>query len=192
MKTKTIIFIIFIIFLSTGIFASGDGNGEHGFNWNAFLGRVLNSTLLFGGLFLLLRKPVSKMLAEKTLDIRTDIQKREDTLEHESSRFEDLLKRLEEIEREVAVMKEQAREDGRIEIQRLEELGRVESEKILQLTQEEIRNKMDTALRNLKARIAQLAIDRFKDDINSKLTKEMHQKIIEKNIEICGDIIENE
>lgn len=192
MKTKTTLFLIIFILLTSVTFASGEGHDEHGFNWVAFFGKVINSTLLFGGLYLLLRKPVSKMLGDKTAEISDDIRKREDHLEQSTSQYEDLLTRLEEIEGELDHMKEEAKESGKVEVKRLEEIGQAEAEKILQITREEIQTKTETAIRDLKARIAQMAIDGFKKDITSKLDKDMHQKIIERNIEISGDIIENE
>ncbi len=192
MKTKTTLFLIIFILLSSVMFASGEGHDEHGFSWSAFIGKVLNSTLLFGGMFLLLRKPVSKMLSQKALDVKNDIQNREENLERTTAQYENLLRRLEEIEGEIETMEDEAKAGGRLEVQRLEQLGREEADKIIQFTREEIQNKTEAAVRNLKSRIAQMAIDGFKEDIKSKLNKDMHQKIIEKNIEISGDIIESE
>ena len=192
MKTKTTLFLIIFILLSSVMFASGEGHDEHGFSWSAFIGKVLNSTLLFGGMFLLLRKPVSKMLSQKALAVINDIQNREENLERTTAQYENLLRRLEEIEGEIETMEDEAKAGGRLEVQRLEQLGREEADKIIQFTREEIQNKTEAAVRNLKSRIAQMAIDGFKEDIKSKLNKDMHQKIIEKNIEISGDIIESE
>jgi F-type H+-transporting ATPase subunit b len=189
MKTKTTLFLIIFILLSSVAFASGDG---HGFSWSAFFGKVLNSTLLFGGLFFLLKKPVSKMLGDKTVELRDDIRKREDNLERSTTQYEELLRRLEDMEAEIDVMKEEAKQGGKVEMKRLEQLGKEEADKILQFTREEIQTRSETAVRNLKARIAQMAIDGFKEDIKSRLNEDMHQKIIDKNIDISGDIIENE
>lgn len=192
MNTKTTRFIVIFILLSSMVFASGDGHDEHGFNWGDFFGKVLNSTLLFGGLFILLRKPVSKMLGERADEIHDDIQTREDNLERTTAQYDELLKRVEEIEGEIDAMKKDAQEAGKSEMQRLEQLGRQEADKILQFTREELQTKTETEIRRLKARIAQMAIDGFKEDIKAKLDKGMHQRIIDKNIEISGDIIENE
>ncbi len=60
------------------------------------------------------------------------------------------------------------------------------------MTEEEIDNKVDSAVRALKEKIADLTIDHFKKDIESHLGRKAHEKIIEKNIEISGEIIERE
>ena len=192
MKTKTTRFLIIFILLSSMAFASGDGHDGHGFSWYEFFGKVLNSTLLFGGLFFLLRKPVSKMLGDKTVELSDDMRKREDNLERSTAQYEELMRRLEDMEAEIDVMKEEAKQGGKAEMERLEQLGQEEADKILQFTREEIQTRSETAVRNLKARIAQMAIDGFKKDIKSRLNEDMHRKIIDKNIEISGDIIENE
>jgi len=51
--------------------------GEHqGFNWWGFLGKLFDSTPLFGGLIYLLLKPLTNFLAQKNLYIKTNITKR--------------------------------------------------------------------------------------------------------------------
>jgi hypothetical protein len=42
---------------------SGSEPGEHHFDWWGFIGKATNSLILFGGIILLLRKPLIKPLA---------------------------------------------------------------------------------------------------------------------------------
>ena len=167
------------------------GHGEgHGFNWGQFIGKTINSIILFGGLILLLRKPIIKLLTQKTLDVKTDIQHREDELEKTSRQLENLQKRLEKIEDEISHIKLSAEESGNQEKKRIEELGAKEAQRILELTEAEIDVKIENSIRNLKTKIADLTIEHFKKDIRQQLDKDAHERIIDKNIQRCGEISE--
>jgi len=189
--SKTKIFVIFIIVIlgSSSLFASSEG-GHHGFDWMQFLGKLVNSTLLFGGLIFLLRKPISNFLYQKSVNVKEDIIQREKNLEKTTEHLIGIKERLDQIEEEVKQMKEAARLSGVEEQKKIEELGKTESERLRKLNEEEIKNKVDSSVRILKEKIAEMTIDHFKKDIQSELDSTLHDKIIEKNIEIIGDIIE--
>jgi F-type H+-transporting ATPase subunit b len=185
-----------ILILPTYVLAQEGHEGEaesghgHGFDWGQFLGKSFNSLILFGGLILLLRKPIIKLLAQKSLDIKDDIVQRETELQKSSRQLEELHQRLDKIEAEVAGMKQIAEQSGNEEKKRIEALGAKEAQRILELTDAEINTKVENSIRNLKAKIAELTIEHFKKDIREQLDKNAHDKIIEKNIKSCGEIIE--
>jgi hypothetical protein len=58
------------------------------------------------------------------------------------------------------------------------------------LSEDEIRLRVEAAVRLIKGRIADLAIERFRDDFIKNLDVATQQKIIERNITACGDIDE--
>ena len=62
--------------------------------------------------------------------------------------------------------------------------------KIKLLTEKEIDVKIESSIRRLKSKIADLTVEHFKKDITLELNDKLHDKIIEKNIEISGEIIE--
>jgi F0F1-type ATP synthase membrane subunit b/b' len=190
MSSKSKLFVLVLLFTTAALLAS-EGEEAHGFDWSAFLGKVLNSTILFGGLIILLRKPMIKFFSQKGLDIKSEMVQREEDIKNTSAQFEKIRRRLDQIEEEILSMRQQAQKSGQEEMQRLEELGQQEADRILQNTEAEINNRLESALKRMKARIAELAIDHFKEDIQSRLDDRAHHKIIEKNIEISGDIIEH-
>ncbi len=180
-----------VLLLTTATLVAAEGQEAHGFDWSAFLGKVLNSTILFGGLIILLRKPMIKFFSQKGLDIKNEMVRREKDIKNASTQFEEICKRLDQIEKEIQNMKQQAQKSGQEEMQRLEELGQQEADRILQNAEAEINNRLESAVKRMKARIAELTIGHFKEDIQSRLDDRAHHKIIEKNIEISGDIIEH-
>jgi F0F1-type ATP synthase membrane subunit b/b' len=89
-------------------------------------------------------------------------------------------------------MKKLAQKSGSEEKSRIEKLGKKEAEKILSLTEAEINNRVESSINKLKAKIAELTIDHFKKDVSDQLDQDTHRRIIDKNIEISGDIVESE
>lgn len=200
-KVLTVVFgmIVLAMILTTPAFGfsegeqgSGSEHVEHHFDWWGFIGKTINSLILFGGIILLLRKPLIKLLAQKSTDIAADIRQRETEVERTTKELEKIHKRLEKIEEEVAGMKQTAEKSGNEEKKRIEELGAKEAQRILEVTEAEINTKVENSIRNLKARIADLTIEHFKADIQKQLDKKAHEKIIEKNIQKCGEIIERD
>ena len=181
-------FVLFLA-LTAGLAASAQEGAAH-IDWFNLLGKVFNSTVLFGGLILLLRKPLIKMLSQKSSDIRNDIVDREKNLADTSVRLQDIQQRLAKVAAEVEGMKSAAETAGQDELARLQEAGRLEAERIIALSEEEIRQRVDAAVRAVKGRIADLAIERFKNDFAKSLNDATQQKIIERNIDACGDLDE--
>ncbi len=179
-----------MLLCGVSLFASSPGENGHGFNWGRFFGQVVNSTILFGGLIYLLRKPIADFLDRKTSAVKEDIIHREKDLERTKKTLEDIRSRLDKIEEEVKRMKAVARRSGDEEKEKIAALARKESARIRHLSEMEIDNKVDASIRRLKEKIAQLTIDHFKKDITAELDDRLHEKIIEKNIEISGEIIE--
>ncbi|MFC2155069.1 hypothetical protein ACFLRB_01080 [Acidobacteriota bacterium] len=198
-KTKIFLIIAIAFFCSLVLFASSEnGSAEHGeqggneshFNWTAFFGQVLNSTILFGGLILLLRKPIRKYLDEQSLSVKIDIEEREENLKKTTEILKEIKNRLDKIEEEVEEMKESARQSGEEEKQKLRALGSQEAERINRLNEEEINQRIEAAVRKLKEKVADLTIEQFKKEMKRELDDRLHEKIIEKNIEVIGELIE--
>ncbi len=185
-KLFTAVFVLSSLTLS----ASGGGHDAHHFDIVKFMGAVVNSVLLFGGLIYLLKKPISDLLGKVGQDIKTDIKEREAKLEKSEKQVEELKARLEEIEKEVDSVKEEARLDGEKERARIEENARAEAEKILRLAEEEIQSRVDLSVNRLKEKIADMTIEHFRKSIGDNLNDDLHRKIVEKNITMSGEIIE--
>jgi F0F1-type ATP synthase, subunit b len=187
---KSLLLPLFLI-LASGLAASaGEGEGAHPVDWFSVLGKVVNSTLLFGGLILALRKPLIRMLTQKGAGLRQDFAEREKTLAATEARLREIDRRLARVAAEVEGIQGEAESSGKAELARLEEAGRREAERIVALSEEEIRQRVDAAVRAVKGRIADLAIDRFRDDFRKGLDAATQQRILERNIDASGDLDE--
>ena len=164
------------------------GDAAHHIDWIGVLGKVFNSTVLFGGLALLLRKPLIHMLSEKSAAVVNDFQEREKNLAETAVHLQDIEQRLQKVAGEVAEIKDSAAAGGQEELARLEAAGRAEAARIIAMSEEEIRLRVEAAVRLVKGHIADLAIERFREDFIKNLDHDMQQKIIERNIDGSGDI----
>lgn len=184
---KSALFTLCWLALALELAASPEGGPVH-IDWFGVLGKVFNSMVLFGGLFLLLRKPLIRMLSQKSSDIGNDILTREKNLAATERRLHEIRQRLAKVAAEVETIKDGADTAGKDELARLEAAGRLEAERIIAMSEEEIRQRVDAAVRAVKERIADLAIERFRDDFGKSLDAATQQKIIERNIDACGDL----
>ncbi len=188
-KSPLVLFLV--LTLASGLAASaGEGEAAHHIDWFSVLGKVVNSTILFGGLFLALRKPLIRMLSQKGASIRDDFAERAKNLLATESRLREVGQRLDRVAAEVEEIKGEAEAAGKAGLARLEEAGRLEAERIVTLGEEEIRQRVDAAVREVKGRIADLAIARFKEEFARNLDSVGQQKIIERNIDACEDLHE--
>lgn len=190
---KKIKIFAFMLLLTVILTASGSKESPAAsshVDWFNVLGKVFNSTVLFGGLTLLLRKPLIRMLSEKSAAVENDFIEREKNLTDTTIRLEDIEQRLQKVTVEVEQIKASAVASGQEELDRLEAAGREEAARIIALSEEEIRLRVEAAVRLVKGHIADLAIERFKDDFIKNLDVAMQQKIIERNITASGDIDE--
>ena len=187
---------IFVVLLMSAMVLAASAGEEaqgadaHHVDWSSVIGKVFNSTVLFGGLALMLRKPLIRMLAEKSAAIVTDFQEREKNLADTTVQLQAIEQRLQKVAAEVAQIKTGAVAGGQEELARLEAAGRAEAARIIALSEEEIRLRVEAAVRSVKGHIADLAIERFREDFKKNLDSAMQQKIIERNISACGEIDE--
>ncbi len=183
--------VVALLLLASPLAASAEG-GAHGFDWTAFLGRVFNAAVLFGALFVLLRKPVAGFFAKRSREVRQGIEARQEEIARAGDRLQGIDDRLGRLEAEIAAIRLAADEGGKAEMARLDEAGRQEAERILQLADAQIRQRVDVALRQLKERIADLAIERFRDEMKGALDEPAQRRVIDRNIRQSGELHERE
>lgn len=187
--SKRLLCLLPALLLASGLAASGgEAEAAHAVDWFGVLGKVVNSVVLFGGLILLLRRPLIQMLSQKGDRIRHEFADRQQTLAATESRLQEIGRRLDRVAAEVAGIQAEAEAAGQAELARLEAAGRAEAERIVALGEEEIRQRVDAAVRTVRERIADLAIERFRGDLARELDDAAQQRIIERNIDASGSL----
>jgi len=190
---KRILILILLLATVMALTASEGGHAEaaaHHFDWFAFIARILNAVMLFGGLFWLLRKPIAQMLGDKSLQVRHDMECHEAKMQQSETELLQLEERLAKLADEILVLKSQATEQGKIEKNRLQEVGKTESIRLLQMTEAEIDRRFTSAIKELKTRVADLTIQQFTQDFLGSANAGLHQRFIDRNIAMTGESLE--
>lgn len=148
-----------------------------------FLGKVVNFLLLFGGLFIVLRKPVGALLAKRTDDVGAGLRRAETDRTAAEARAEGSRAKLAGLEAEVAALKSAAGEEGRRETERIAAAARAEAERLKKLTRQELDEQVRVGVRELKAYAAARATELARERILERLTPERQAGLIEQSID---------
>jgi F-type H+-transporting ATPase subunit b len=148
-----------------------------------FLGKLVNFLILFGGLTLVMRKPVKAMLAKRTVDVGETIRLAEADRAGSESQAAGARAKLAGLEREVLALKTAAEEEGRRESVRIAAAARAEADRLKKFTRQELDEQVRVGVRELKAYAAARAADLARERIRRRLTPETHAALIEKSID---------
>jgi len=173
----------FFLFMSTE-------EGQHKEDPMAFVGKVVNFVILFGGLTFLLYKPARNYLAERGKTIEQTIKEAGSNRQDAEAKLKKTQVRLKELEVETARMRKEAESEGKAEEERIIKLARQETERLKQLARQEIELISNLGARELKEYAAGLAMRQAEKSIIEKITNKDHKLLIDKSIERLEDIHE--
>lgn len=166
----------FLVFMSTE-------EGGHVSATMDFLGKLVNSLILFGGLGLVLRKPLKAMLAKRTADIAETIRAAEGARAGAETKAGESKVRLAGLDREIGLLKAAAEEEGRRETGRISRAAAEEAERLKKFARQEVEEQVRLGVRELKAHAAALATDLARERIRKRLTPELQAALIDKSID---------
>jgi F-type H+-transporting ATPase subunit b len=155
--------------------ASGSGG-------SGLAGKIINFVLLFGGLFLLLRKPLAGMLAKRTQDVARNLDEARQARREAEARLTEAKAKVAALESELQRTREKAEEDGRREKDRIRELAGQEAERLRSLAKLEVEAHLKAGVRDLKAYAAELAAQLAEERLKARLTAADQAGLIDKSI----------
>jgi len=154
-----------------------------GIDWHILLAQLINFGILFGILFVLLYKPVRRMLDERSARIRESMEQAEQVKEQLAKTDEQVRAQMEAARREgqgilaqAAQMGERLKEEARGEAKR-------EAEIIVNRARAEIERERDEAIEDLRDQFVDLAIAAAEKVVSETLDKEKHRRLIEEVLE---------
>jgi F-type H+-transporting ATPase subunit b len=152
------------------------GSGE-------FLGKVVNFVLLFGGLTLLLRKPLRKFLDSRGKEIAQKLKQTRTIREEAEADLTKVQGRLDELSQEIQEMNQEAEGEGKGQKDQILVEARAEAERLKSLAQQEIETLSQQGGRELRAYAAELATLRAEERINDRITPKDQTQLIDESIE---------
>jgi F-type H+-transporting ATPase subunit b len=151
-----------------------------------FLGKSLNFLILFGGLAVLLAKPIRAFLEARIADIRKTIADAAASREDAEEKLESMRKRLSGLAEEAGRIRTVGEAEGQKDKLRILGLAAREAEKIRAMSREEIEARGQAARRELRRFAAELAVSLARTRIERRLTPELHTRLIDESITTLG------
>jgi F-type H+-transporting ATPase subunit b len=150
------------------------------------LPRIVNFTILATILVLALRKPIADFLSAKTAQIREELSEardREKNADASRKRAEELLASL---PREVQKAKDDAALAAQAERERILRTAEQEAARIRAIAKKEIEAEVEAGRRRLFARAAELAVDLAHKKIETAMTDDDRNRLIDRSVDILG------
>ena len=173
--TATFLFVLLATAVSP-VYAAEGGN----------LPRIANFTIVAGLLFFALRGPLSGYLVARTEQIRkelADAREKSNRGEKERQLAVELLAGLDD---EVEKAKEEAKRAAEIERARILKAAESEAERIREIARKEIENEVESGRRKLLARATELSVSLAHKKLETAMTEEDQNRLIDRSIEILG------
>ena len=176
-----------LILCSTIIF----GSSENGFHLGPFIGKILNSMILFGGLYFLLRKPVRRFLGEKGKNLKEGLKNQKEDIQRLESEGADLKQKVQVINEQAAKVKAEEEQRGLKVIAELKGKEQAELEELKIKKEQETNERIDLMKDRLYEKLAEEIVARVEKDLIKVMDKYIQEGIIEKNIKVIGERLED-
>jgi F-type H+-transporting ATPase subunit b len=156
---------------------------HHDSNPVAFIAKMVNFFVLFGGLAYLLRKPMKKFLESRAEQIDATIRDAEESRHGAELDLEKTEKRVVELSDEIEELGKKALAEGEGEKDRIIQAAKDEARRMKDTAQQEIELISKAGIRGLKEFAVNLAAAEALERIEERLTPEKHSRLIDDSIE---------
>ncbi len=158
------------------------GEASHGGGGSDMIGKIINFVILFGGLFLLLRKPLGELLTRRTEAIARTLAEAAEARREAERKLEEARIKVAFLEAEIQRLGSVAEADAGREAMRIRELARREAERLQELARLEIDASLKAGIRELKEHTAALAAALAEARIKDRLTPDDQAALIDRSI----------
>ncbi len=172
------------------LLAASTEEGSHVSATMDFIGKVVNFLILFGGLFVLLRKPAKAMLVKRTAAIGDSIAQAETGRTEAESRAAGSRAKAAGLAGEVLALKAAAEAEGKRETERIAKAAREEAERLKKLTRLELEASVRQSVGELKSYAAAKATALARERIRRRLTPQRQAELIDRSIDRLSRIHE--
>jgi F-type H+-transporting ATPase subunit b len=166
--------------LSGSAAAAGAEGEHHEESLGAFLSRVVNSALLFGGIYYLVRKPLAEHLARRSAQVTTDLAAARETTATATVRLQEIEGRLRRLPAELDELRRRGAEEIAAEQERIREQAAHERERLLEQTRREVDRRLRTARRELTELAAHLSVDVARARLAAHMTADDQHRLIDR------------
>ena len=173
-KTTSIFLFVLLATAVSPVYAAEGGD----------LPRIANFTIVAALLFFALRGPLSGYLVARTEQIREQLAEAREKSERGEKERQLAVELLASLDNEVEKAKEEAKRAAEVERARILKTAEAEAERIREIARKEIANEVESGRRKLLARAAELSVSLAHEKLESAMTEEDQNRLIDRSIEI--------
>ena len=153
---------------------------ELGINLPTLLAQTVNFLLLLGLLYLLLYKPVLRVLDQRSERIKESLETADRVRQESEQQQQEMQQQIEEARQEGQKLIEEARQLADRYRDEEREKARSDAEALLTKARSEIQRERDSAVEEVRRQFADLAISAAEQVIERSLDAKAHQELIDK------------
>jgi len=182
--TRMILCMAVLLLAFTGpVFAAG-GGGEAETHWAATdTYRVMNFTVLFVGLFLLLRKPVAKALASRISGIKEQLSELEAKKAEAEKQLAQYNEKLSQLDKEAEQIVENYIKQGEAAKVRIIEEAKQAAVKLEEQAKRNIDHEFKKAKEKIQEEVVEEALAKAEEMITGKITADDQEKLVDEYLE---------
>jgi len=145
--------------------------------------QILNLAILIAMAVFLLKKPLTRFLAKRSLRLRDNLREAYNHKDQSLARLSLLDAQIEYLSREIAEIKEKAKKDALQQREKILKEAQKEYRNLLSAAQQDIEQQFKESQKRLKAYAVDNAINYAEEEIAERLSEELHNRLIEDYIE---------
>lgn len=148
--------------------------------------KVLNFSIFFFGLFFLLKGALGSAFKARTKDLEDQLSQAERDRAEGEAQIRELDAKMGDLQKELDSIMAKAQVDAEAEKQRILEAARAEADQILAQTQAEIITQQRLAERELRALVAELAVEGATERLKAKVQGATAEQVLDRSITQVG------
>ena len=162
-----------------------------GVNLPGLIAQIINFTLLLVVLYLVLYKPITRVLDQRSVRIQESLEQAEKLREETSRSEEQIQQQIEEARQEGRGIVGQATQVAERVREEAREQARTDAEAIITRARAEVQRERDEAIEELRREFADLTILAAERVIDASLDQEQHRRLIEEVLQQSQNIGRN-
>ena len=176
--------VLLLAFAGPALAASEGGHGEAETHWaKTDTWRIMNFTVLFVGLFLLLRKPVAKALGARISGIKEQLTELESKKAEAEKQLAQYNEKLSQLDKEAEYIVENYIKQGEEAKARIIEEAKAAAIKLEEQAKRNIDNEFKKAKEKIQEEVVEQALAKAEDMITGKITADDQEKLVDEYLE---------
>lgn len=161
-----------------GLYAASGNDAHAGWGWLETLGRWVNLLILGGVIYHFVRTPLQRFLRDRKNEIQKELTDAEVTSRQARTQLIQVEKQLENLDAELARIRQQAEQEAQVERSRLLKEAEKDGEKILATARREVDGLVRTARKEIREYAADLSVRLAEEQIRKEMNDEDQERVL--------------